>query len=101
MWDPGLASKYSQLYYEDYYRVFSLIATMDNYKRYKELNLISVPSNIQNKLYELIHMFYSPFIPENKVIEKALDNIKTNLTTIKFGGTPPDFLLNVKPYTMV
>lgn len=101
MWDPGLASKYDGNYWNDYYRVLSLIATMDNYKRYKELKLISVPSNIQNKLYDLIHMFYSPFIPENKVIEKALDNIKTNLTTIKVGGTPPDFLLNVKPYTMV
>jgi hypothetical protein len=101
MWDPGLASKYDVDYWDDYCRVFGLIAGMNTDPFYKKLKLKAPSAYIRENLIDLLHIFYNTDKSEDVVMSLALKHIKLFLSKIiTFGGKPPDFLLNIKPYTM-
>jgi hypothetical protein len=104
MWDPGRASKINfTKTINDYIRQFYLINKMDSIRKYRDIGLKSIPDKLStDMLTPMINIFYE-HNTERDAIWKIIRYIKDKKIItqhIHIGGVPPDYLLNIHPYTM-
>jgi len=106
MWDPGQASKlHFKHTIEDYIKPFELINEIDNISRYQAIGLKSIPEQLSTyMLTPIINIFYEyERDSEHNALSKIIRYIKDKKIITKhihIGGSPPDYLLNIYPYTM-
>lgn len=106
LWDPGLASPYDVYNFEDdYLRFINLLIDMQDHSLYQKMKLKSLPNQFVNRsLVPITDVLSSDYTNEEEAINDILDHINdkhAKFPAIVIDKAPPDFLLNVKPYTCV
>lgn len=103
MWDPGLATKLLD-FRVDYRRPLHLMSKIASIQKYIDMKMIPPPDDvIHGVLLPMITQIVFSTASEKQTISKVIGQIKNGslkFESIVVDGTPPDYLLNVKPYLM-
>jgi hypothetical protein len=100
LWDPGMATPViPRNLIEDYHRTLGLVKVLGELDYYRKLKLVPLPFNLEIVIDNILQYLYNiTFENENEAMTYFLEDVAHEFKTIQMGGSPPGYLLNIKPY---